>query len=195
MELETSFESVRSFTQEEFTQWCEANLDAFNRFELLNGRIVMNPCGGWPQGEVGLSLGALLTVHVRRNSLGRTFGPDQGFELPSGDTVAPDLSWVSSERWVATEPHLPGKFLRLAPDLTVEVLSPSTASRDRGEKKAIYERNGVREYWLVDTAARRVTRFVLEGQTFGAPCVFEEGARFSSVVLADFAFGLPEIFS
>jgi Uma2 family endonuclease len=45
--------------------------------------------------------------------------------------------------------------LRIVPDLVVEVLSRKTASQDPGEKKAIYERNGVREYWLVDPRTRR----------------------------------------
>lgn len=93
------------------------------------------------------------------------------------------------------EPHAQGRFLRVAPDLAVEVLSPSTASRDRGEKKAIYQRNGVREYWLVDPAARRISRMVLEENGYGAPVVFEEGQRFQSTALPSLQFEVAELMS
>jgi Uma2 family endonuclease len=91
-------------------------------------------------------------VKQRRN--GKVLDSSQGFELPSGDTVEPDHSFVSNERWDAAPAPKLGEFLKVVPDLVVEVLSQKTASQDRGEKKAIYERNGVREYWLVDPRAR-----------------------------------------
>ena len=78
---------------------------------------------------------------------------EQGFDLPSGDTVAPDVSFTSKARWDAAPPPRPGKYLQVVPDLVVEVLSRSTKTRDRGEKKAIYEANGVAEYWLVNSQA------------------------------------------
>src|SRR4029079_6548928 len=93
---------------------------------LLNGRIVMNPPGGWPQGEVALTVGALLRAFVIERGLGRVLGSDQGFELPSGDVVSPDAVFLSAERWGASEPHEFGRFLRVVPDIVVEVgLSPS----------------------------------------------------------------------
>ncbi len=82
----------------------------------------------------------------------------------------------------------------MVPNLVVEVLSPSTASRDRGEKKAIYERNGVDEYWMVDVIARRISRLVLAGGRYGAPAVFEHNQRFESVLLAGFGLELAGIF-
>lgn len=164
------------------------------RLELLNGRIVMNPPSGWPQGEVALTVAALLRAFVVERGLGRVFGSDQGFDLPSGDSVAPDATNVSAERWQASEPHEIGRFLQVVPDVVVEVLSPSTASRDRGEKKAIYERNGVNEYWMVDVIARRMSRLALADGRYGAPVVFEHGERFESLLLTGFGIDLAAIF-
>lgn len=74
-------------------------------------------------------------------------------------------------------------------------ISPSTASRDRGEKKAIYERNGVAEYWIVDAAARRVTRFDLRDGRFGTPVMFEQNASFESALLAELRLDLAALFA
>lgn len=191
--METAFESELYFTQAEFAEWVAAHTRDVARYELLNGRIVMNPPSGWPQGEASAIVPAVLREFVRARGLGRVFGADQGFELPSGDTVAPDTAFVSSARWTAGAPHAPGKFLRVVPDLVVEILSPTTASRDRGEKKAIYERNGVAEYWLLDVLAARLSRFDLADGRFGSPVTFEAGEIVESRVLEGFRIALSEL--
>ena len=49
-----------------------------------------------------------------------------------------------------------------APDLIVEILSPSTAKRDKSEKKDLYEKHGIKEYWIVDTANRSIEVYLLK---------------------------------
>ena len=63
--------------------------------------------------------------------------------------------------------------VRGGPDLVVEVLSPGTASHDHVRKRRVYERAGVREYWLVHPVDRIVTIYRLEQGQFGRPDVFE----------------------
>ena len=66
--------------------------------------------------------------------------------------VEPDLLFVSAQRReVLTE-----REILAAPDLVVEVLSPSTARTDRGRKRALYQETEVREYWIVDAEQNRV---------------------------------------
>src|SRR4030095_10099288 len=77
-------------------------------------------------------------------------GPTQGFELPTGDTLTPDASFVSRERWEANPRPEPGKYLKVMPELVVEVLSREHPERDRVQKRLIYAQAGVREYWIVD---------------------------------------------
>lgn len=73
-------------------------------------------------------------------------------ELTLYDVVQPDLFYVSEARKrILTESHVQG-----APDLVVEVLSPSTRRRDESSKLKLYERSDVDEYWLVDPASRSV---------------------------------------
>lgn len=190
------FESVDTVTQAEFFAWVEerAAQGDINHYELLNGRIVMTPPAGWPHGGVEAPLASTIYQHVASARVGMVFGSSQGFDLPSGDTVEPDHSYVSWDRWRAAPAPEPGKFLRVVPDLVVEILSGKTASRDRGEKKAIYERNGVREYWVVDPRARRFVRFVLRDGRFDAGRAFEEGEEFESEILGGLRFPVAEIF-
>src|SRR3990172_8882761 len=175
--LELTFESTAPMTQGEFFEWVDdrSRWDP-NHYELLNGRAVMNPPAGYPHGEIDANVIRLLGGFVAERRLGKVFGSSQGFELPSGDTLEPDASFVSRERWQSAPLPEPGKFLRVVPDLVVEIISASTASRDRGEKKAIYERNRVREYWLLDWRTRELTLFNLVGDRFDEGTVWGERA-------------------
>ena len=145
----------------------------------------MEPPAGWAHGETEANLVRRIATFVSENGLGRVFGSSPGFELPSGDTVEPDASFVSKERWDAQDAK-PLGFARVVPDLVVEILSPSTSAMDRGQKKRIYERNGVREYWLVDPESRSVTRYVAHNESFDEGTLFEETDMLASVVLDGF---------
>ncbi|MGI5861263.1 MAG: Uma2 family endonuclease [Myxococcales bacterium] len=190
---ELSFESTQSMGQSEFAGWVEkrAHWDD-NRYELLNGRVVMTPQASHPHGWIEGQLLRLIGNHAADHRLGEVFGSSQGFELPSGDTVEPHVSFVSGERWSQTTAS-PGRFLEVVPDLVVEIASESTASRDRGKKKAIYERNGVREYWLVDWRSREVTVFHLVGGRFDEGTVTGPGGRALSSVLAGFEVSVGDL--
>lgn len=188
MEDDVQFESVRCMGPDEFARWVEARPSSdMNHYELLNGRVVLTPPAGYPHGEIGGALQFMLSSHVRPRALGRVFDSSQGFRLATGDTVEPDHSFVSNERWAAMGPPIVGQFLRVVPDLLIEVLSRSTRSRDRGEKKGIYERNGVREYWLVDPVAGEITVFALRDGRFGAGTVYGRGERVRSEILTGLA--------
>jgi Uma2 family endonuclease len=191
---EVAFESTSTMSPAQFAAWVRQR-EAWdpNRYELLNGRVVMNPPAGFPHGSVGQRVQRVLGNFAAAGGLGEVLDSSQGFLLPSGDTVEPDASFVGRERWDAMPAPEVGEFLRVVPDLVVEILSPSTASRDRGEKKAVYARNGVREYWLVDPRARQVTVFGLEGQAYDAGSVFAEGDRLASRVLPGLDCAVTEL--
>jgi Uma2 family endonuclease len=76
----------------------------------------------------------------------------------------------------------------------VEILSSTTATRDRTEKKEIYERNGVEEYWLVDTDKRMITVFGLSAGRYGAPLTFSSGEIVTSAVLPQLNLSVGEVF-
>lgn len=167
--IETSFLSEDLFTQGEFRLWLEHRpADDPMRCELLRGRIAMSPPARARHGRIGAILVAALEQHASRLGLGPVFDGSTGFELPSGDTVEPDAAFVSVARWrQAGSPDLDG-FLRVVPSLVVEIVSPSTRTRDTVEKRDIYAAVGVLEYWIVDPERRSIEVLSLVDGAFGA---------------------------
>jgi Uma2 family endonuclease len=105
-----------------------------------------------------------------------------GLHLNDGNSFEPDLFWVSSEN---TRCFLEdnGRYWHGAPDLVVEILSPSTASDDRGIKYETYEKYGVREYWLVDPDAKFVEVYRHQGGKFERQGVYKPDQPFVSAAL------------
>ena len=153
----------------------------------------MTPPAGAPHGEVEARICAAFVTHVDRLRLGTVYGSSAGFELPSGDTIEPDVSFISASKLAANPPTPAGKFYRLVPDLIVEILSRTTARRDRTEKKAIYEKNGVGEYWIVSHHPRQVTMFFRDGASFAGPVHVVSGP-IESRILTGFSIAIDRIF-
>jgi len=192
---QTAFISTETFTQDEFEAWL-AELPSWdsNHYELINGSVVMTPPAGWPHGNTGARIVYALTDCAKRQQLGEVFESSTGYRLPSGDTLEPDVSFISTARLQAGPAPQRGKFLEIVPNLVVEILSTTTAVRDRTEKKEIYERNGVEEYWLVDTDKRIIIIFRLSAGWYGSPLTFSLGDIVTSVVLPQLNLPVSEVF-
>ena len=102
--------------------------------------------------------------------------------------VQPDLVFVSNDRLhLVTETSIQG-----APDLVIEVLSPSTARLDRDRKKDAYARFGVREYWIADPDTRTLETYRLEDQSFRLTSTSEATVP-SSALFPDLTFDLQSL--
>ncbi|MGQ0560876.1 MAG: Uma2 family endonuclease [Gemmatimonadota bacterium] len=128
--------------------------DPLWRDELLRGRLVREPRPGAEHGRIQVQMASLLNAHVRAHDLGYV-AVESGFKLERDpDTVrGPDVSFVARERYGAV---LPRKWPEFAPDLAVEILSPSDRAGRMAEKIAQYFGAGTRMVWLIDPADRIV---------------------------------------
>jgi Uma2 family endonuclease len=131
--------------------------DTDEKQELVRGELRVTPPAGGPHGVAGTNLVIALGTFVHRNRLGRVFGDGVGYVLTRiPHTVrVPDASFVRAER-LPPNGLKPGP-LQLAPDLAVEVLSPSETASSLAEKLHDYTVAGTALIWVVDPERRSVT--------------------------------------
>ncbi|WP_420635552.1 Uma2 family endonuclease [Candidatus Palauibacter sp.] len=121
--------------------------DDGNRYEAIEGDLYVTPAPTFRHQRVSWQLGKALDRLLEEPGHGVVVQAPFGVEFPAtGEGVQPDLLFVSrARRGIIANAGVVG-----APDLVIEILSPSTASRDRSIKLRLYERQGVDEYWIVD---------------------------------------------
>jgi Uma2 family endonuclease len=127
------------------------------RYELVRGEVTRMPPPGAEHGIIGFELARPLGNHVADNNLGRVFAAETGFHLADNpDTVrAPDVSFVRADR-LPPRSEWTG-YLRLPPDLVVEVISPHDRASDISEKVAEYLAAGVKAIWVIEPRLQTVT--------------------------------------
>jgi Uma2 family endonuclease len=132
------------------------------RYELYDGEVYEVPSPFPVHQMVSAKLHLALAGYVREHGGIVLYAP-LDIVLTDYDVVQPDLLLFTRER-----EHLVNarKITRVPPDLAIEILSPGTATNDRGRKKQLLARHGVREFWLVDPEADRVEVYSLNGDQF-----------------------------
>lgn len=146
--------------------------------ELIDGEIVVNA----PVDKHQKTLWQIVaTVSPFMNTGEARFAPTE-LHFDDGNTFEPDLFWVSPENQQCFLEEK-GRYWHGAPDLVIEILSPSTQANDRGIKFETYQRHGVREYWLVDPEAKFSEIYRHENGRFERQGVFKAGQSFGSAVL------------
>lgn len=118
-----------------------------NRYEAIGGELYVTPPPRLRHQEIARNLMDALLPLLQHPGYGELLFAPVGVEFPdTREGVQPDILFVSNERLGIVGDD----WLRGAPDLVIEILSPSTAARDRGLKRKLYSRHGVAEYWIVD---------------------------------------------
>ena len=185
MVITTSVKPKLKLTYEDY-----ASLPDDERRELIDGELLPMPSPKEIHQRLLLLLGARWLWFVLERGLGAVYTAPFDVILSATNVVQPDLIFVSSARaHIITEDNIRG-----APDLLVEILSPSTAGYDRTTKRELYARYGVPEYWLIDPYAKIVTVLTLGVDGYDTYAVFGEGDILTSPTLAGFALNLSELF-
>jgi Uma2 family endonuclease len=152
------------------------------RCELILGRFYVSPSPSTLHQVAVAALWRLLDPIARAAGGMALFAP-LDVTLADHSVVLPDLIYVSAARR-----HILRERVEGAPDLLVEVLSPGTARRDRGEKLALYAASGIREYWIVDSGERQIELLVNEAGRFVV--ALPAGGEYRSQVLAEIRLDL-----
>ena len=152
------------------------------RCELIFGRFYVSLSPAGPHQTVALQIARLLDdIAVAAGGLAQIAPMDVA--LAEHSVVQPDVLFLSKERRSRMAERVEG-----APDLVVEVLSPGTARRDRGEKLRLYAESGVREYWIVDPAEKQIEFLVNDDGRFVVALLAD--CEYRSSVLLELRFDL-----
>jgi Uma2 family endonuclease len=124
------------------------------RHELIDGEHFVSPSPAIPHQVILWNFTEALGPYLRANPIGTALTGPVDVKLSPYTVLVPDLVYFTADRFarVVNEKHATA-----APDLVVEILSPGTRRRDLGRKRAVYDREGVCEYWIVDPEARSIT--------------------------------------
>jgi Uma2 family endonuclease len=142
----------RRWTEEEFYKARDAAAPG-ERWELVDGEVLVTPSPHWTHQGIVVRLTVLLDAYVRAYQLGQVFTSPLDVKLEPGLVLQPDVLGVPKGQLRKSEAFV--RRLLFA----IEVLSPSSARHDRVTKRPRYQRNRVPEYWIVDAESRTVERW------------------------------------
>jgi Uma2 family endonuclease len=120
-----------------------------NRYEIVDGELVVMANSGMEHGHIAIELAILLGGFIKSQKLGVTFDSSTAFKMKSGNKRSPDLSFVSKERLKGVK-KLPKGFFEGAPDLAVEIISPNNTYSEIHTKIVEYFENGTKLVWVVN---------------------------------------------
>jgi Uma2 family endonuclease len=166
------------------------------RWELIDGEAYAMTSPSWQHQSVCMNLGVQLTAYFRPRGC-RVFPAPFDIRLPHGNqpddavenVVQPDISVVCDAG------KLDARGCRGAPDLVVEILSPSSAARDHLTKRALYEQHGVREYWLVHPIDRIVMIYRHGERGFGPAETLEAAGKLTTPTFAGLEVDWDDVFA
>lgn len=167
-----------------------ANIPGSERYELIDGELILVSSPNEMHQRVSKRLFLRLIQLLEDNGLGQVYYAPFDVIFSDTDVVQPDLMFISKERaGIITPANVQG-----APNLVVEVLSPSTAQRDWTQKRDLYAKYGVRELWLVAPDARLAWVMALTDGEYAIAGVYKDGQTLISPTLAGLTVDLGYVF-
>ncbi|MBI5197012.1 MAG: Uma2 family endonuclease [Nitrospirae bacterium] len=178
-------EKKKKFTYEDYLKTPDDQ-----RFELIEGDLIMTPSPVPRHQRISREIGFRLHKFIAEHDLGEVFYAPCDIHLDKYNVLQPDIFFISKNRLsIIGEKNIQG-----APDLVIEILSESTAYRDLVQKKRLYAQFGAREYWIVLPEEEHIEVYTLKGRTFEIHKDYEKRATLESPVLKRFKLLLKEIF-
>ncbi len=157
--------------------------------EYINGEIIMAPTPTAAHQRMSRKISTALSEFVEGNGLGEIFYSPLDVILPTGDVVQPDIFFLATKQ---AERALLDKRVYGVPPLVVEILSPGSITLDTITKRHLYEKSGVREYWIVDVEKQSIAQLVLRKKHYALAEISEDGT-ICGVVLAGFEMNVGKL--
>lgn len=165
--------------------------DDLMRYELWNGELIMTPAPSMRHQTIVRRLLWALAAFDPDLERGEYYTAPADVVLAENWSFQPDIFFVSHERLNIVK----AQRVMGAPDLCIEILSPSTTQHDATRKRKAYAGAGVREYWLVDPFSEVVSVYVLDGESYALRGEFSSGETLTSAVLEGFTYEVGALFA
>ncbi len=160
------------------------------RYELIEGDMLMTPAPSTIHQRISRKIEFMLEKFVTENDLGEVFYAPCDVYLDDDNVVQPDILFISKERSnIIAEKNIQG-----APDLVIEIISESTAYRDFVQKKKLYAKFRVKEYWIVIPEEESIEVHVLKDNIYTLHKSYGREETLESFSLKDFRIRLKSIF-
>lgn len=138
--------------------------------EVISGNLYMSPAPSTNHQWLVLELGSAIKDYIKNELLGRVFiAPCDVFLDEHSNAVQPDILFVSQPRTSIIKPDA----VYGVPDLIVEILSSNNEKYDMVKKKELYEKFGVKEYWVINPDSKESTGFFLKDRKYDSPLTYQ----------------------
>jgi Uma2 family endonuclease len=180
-----TIDRTKEWTVEDFLRLEESNLPC----ELINGELFMSPAPSLTHQVVSSNLNDILKAHAKKIGGFVAYSPFDVY-LDNKNVFQPDLLLVRKQNLaIITERGLQG-----APDLAVEIISPSNAFKDRNQKRRLYQKFGVKEYWIIDPGNRTLEIYDFSSDETPTLYLVGEG-EVTSGLLPGLSFSFADLFT
>ncbi|MBI5193298.1 MAG: Uma2 family endonuclease [Nitrospirae bacterium] len=160
------------------------------RYELIEGELLMTPAPVPRHQRISINIAFNLEGFVTDNDLGEVYCAPCDVYFDDENVVQPDILFIAKDRL-----NIIGeKNIQEAPDLVIEILSESTASRDLIQKKMLYAKFGVKEFWIVSPGEKTIDIHILKDKNYELYKTYGEADTLESQVLKGFTMELKGIF-
>ncbi len=176
---------TKKYTYEDY---CKISND--KRYELIEGELLRTPSPITNHQRISRRLEFILEKFITGNNLGELFDAPYDVYFDNENVVQPDLLFISKDRL-----HIIGeKNVHGAPDLVIEIISENSAYRDMVQKKKLYAKFGVKEYWVVIPEGEEIEIYTLKDNTFQLYKAYGKDDTLESTLLEGLKIGLMDIF-
>ncbi len=173
-----------------YEDWSKLPNDGY-RYEVINGELFMSPPPRARHQRILMRLVDHLLAFLRLHQVGEVLVAPVGVHLPNHTVpLQPDIVFIGSERLdIIDEDYIEG-----APDLVMEILSPSDWLYDRREKMQVYQGAGIAEYWIVDPRTQTIEVYILERSTYLLAGQYNMGDVAASRTIPGFEVPVEHVF-
>lgn len=160
------------------------------QYELIDGELLMTPSPVPNHQRISRKLEFILEKFVTENNFGEIFDAPCDVYLDDENVIQPDILFISLDRLaIIGEKNIQG-----APDLTVEIISENSAYKDMVQKKRLYARFGVKEYWVVIPDCEEIEIYILKDNTYRLCKSYNKSDNLESPLLKGLNIALKDIF-